>query len=280
MQRGHFGVAAAVVVPVLFLLAGVAGAQDSNEKLIKYYRKKANIPPATAVSVKESKDSPISGVKQGKMTVGTQEVGFISSADGRYVVFGELEDVTVDPSKAIMAKIQLEGEAFKGPKDAPITIVEYSDFQCPFCARGYNTIEQEVLTAYPGKIKFYYKHLPLPFHNWAEPGSIAMECVKKQSPEAGWKVYEKFFADQKSITAENVKDKALEYAGSGVDKAKYTECYDKKETLDTVRAHKAEAASLGISGTPSFVVNGRLVKGAQPAQSFKAVIDDELASAK
>jgi protein-disulfide isomerase len=108
-----------------------------------------------------------------------------------------------------------------------------------------------------------------------------MECVKKQDPEAGWKVYEKMFEDQKSLTVDNIKAKTLEYAGADkIDKTKFDECYDKKETLAKVRADKAEASTLGISGTPSFVVNGRLVKGAQPADKFKAVIDDELASSK
>jgi protein-disulfide isomerase len=142
------------------LMAEPVGAQgDPNEKLIKYYRKKMDVPPTTAVTVKDSKDSPLGGAKQGTLQVGTpprvQMVTFTSSADGRYVIFGEVDDVTVDPSKAVMAKIDLKDEPFKGPADATVTIVEYSDFQCPFCAKGYTTIEKEVLPAYPGKVKFY-----------------------------------------------------------------------------------------------------------------------------
>jgi len=88
------------------------------------------------------------------------------------------------------------------------------------------------------------------------------------------------FKQQKSVNLQNVKAKTVEFAGEGIDKAKLESCFDNKETLAAVRAQKAEAARLGITGTPSFVVNGRLVKGAQPAAKFKAIIDDELASAK
>jgi protein-disulfide isomerase len=261
-----------------------AGADEGHEKLIQYYRKKANIAPALPITVKDVKDAPIPGAKMGVLQLGapprSQDVTFLSSADGRYVVFGEIDDTTVDPSKAVMQKIALENEAFKGPADATVTIVEYSDFQCPFCEKGYSIVEKEVMPGYPGKVKFYYKHLPLPFHPWAEPAAIAQECVKLQSADAGWDVYKGYFDKQKEITVANVKDKAVEFAGGKIDMDKFNKCYDGKETAAKVSAHKAEAASLGITGTPSFVINGRMLKGAQPADKFKAIIDDELAPPK
>lgn len=285
MQFHRLALAAGALYVAGLLSAGLAVAQGTDtDALVQYYRKKAQLSPSTPVTVGAVKDSPIPGAKQGKLSIGTpprvKTVAFTGSADLRYVVFADVEDITIDPAKAVMDKIDLTEIDWKGPADAPVTIIEYSDFQCPFCAKGYNIIENEVLPAYEGKVRFAYKHLPLPFHNWAEPGSIAMECIRRQSPEAAWKVYDEMFKQQKAVNLENVKAKALEFAGEGIDKAKYDSCYDKKETVQAVRAQKAEAASLGITGTPSFVVNGRLVKGAQPAAKFKAVIDDELASAQ
>lgn len=264
------------------LLAFVGTARaDDNETLVKYYRKKNNLPPSAAITVSDVKDSTIKGAKQGTLNVGGQKVGFVASPDLRYVVFGELDDVTIDPSKAVMDKISLAGEPFKGGKDAKVTIVEYSDFQCPFCTKGYNTIENEVLKSYGDKVKFYYKHYPLPFHPWAEPAAIAYECLKEQNPEAAWAAYKGYFENQKDVTPENVKDKGIEYAGDKkFDKAKYEDCVTNKKTKAKIDKNKAEAASLGISGTPSFVINGRQLKGAQPPDRFKAVIDDELSSAK
>jgi protein-disulfide isomerase len=260
-------------------LSGALAADT--DALVKYYRKKTNLPPAQAVTVSDVKDSPIKGAKQGVLQVGGQKVTFIASPDLRYVVFGEIDDVTVDPSKAVMEKISLKGEPFKGGKDAKVTIIEYSDFQCPFCTKGYNTIEKEVLPQYGDKVRFYYKHLPLNFHPWAEPAAIAYECLKQQDPSAAWAVYQGFFENQKDVNPTNVKEKAIAFiADKKIDKAKFDDCYDNKKTLAKVNADKAEAAALGITGTPSFVINGRQVKGAQPADRFKAVIDDELASAK
>ena len=264
------------------LVAGSAVmAAAADEQLIKYFRKKANVPPAQEVKVSGVKDSAVKGLKEGTLDVGGRKVPFVMSADGRYAVFASLEDVTSDPSKAVMEKISLKGEPFKGGANAKVTIVEYSDFQCPFCSRGYATIENEVLKTYGDKVKFYYKNFPLAFHKWAEPGAIAVECAKDQKAEAYWKLYAGMFEQQQQITPENVKEKSLALLeGTGIDKKKWEECYDGKKTADRVKAQMAEGQSVGVSGTPGFIINGRLVSGAQPFATFKAIIDDELASAK
>lgn len=261
------------------------GPAPDTETLVKYYRKKANVPPTQAVSVAEVKDSPIPGVKQGTLQIGTppqvRSIPFTMSADGRYVAFAAVEDVTVDPAKAVMAKIDLKDEPFKGPADAKVTIVEYSDFQCPFCARAYTTLEEQVLKQYGDKVKFYFKHFPLGFHPWAEPASMAVECAGRQKTEAYWKLYDWYFQNQSQVNVQNVKEKAWEVLGPlGIDKAKFDACYDNKETQAEVKAEMSEGQSLGVTGTPSFVINGRLLVGAVPFEQFQAIIDDELASAK
>jgi protein-disulfide isomerase len=277
------------------LLAGCGGSSQTaptqqtggsdNSKLISYYRKKANVPPNQKLSVSGLKDTAIPGVKEGSIQIGEgaggQSVPFTQSADGRYAIFAAVEDVTADPGKAVMQKIALKDEPSKGPADAKVVIVEYSDFQCPFCSRGYATVEKQVLPQYTDKVRFYYKHYPLPFHPWAEPGAIAAECAKQQKPDAFWKVYSGLFENQSQITADNVKAKSTEFmADTGVDMNAWNDCYDNKKTLPQVKAQMAEGSSVGIRGTPGFIINGRLVSGAQPFESFKNIIDDELASAK
>ena len=260
--------------------ATTASAQLGNEELVKYYKKKAQLAPTVVVEVTNVSESPLGG-EQGLLTIGSgarkSKVAFLRSADGRYVVFGDVEDITVNPAAKVMAKINLEDLEWKGPDDAPVTIIEYSDFQCPFCAKGYKIIEEEVLPAYEGKVRFTYKHLPLGFHKWAEPASVAMECARRQDPAAAWRIYDEMFAQQRAVNEANVKEKSIEFAGEGIDAEKFNTCYDNNETLELVRAQTAEARSLGITGTPSFVVNGQIVKGAQPAAKFKAIIDGELA---
>jgi protein-disulfide isomerase len=250
------------------------------KSLTQYYRRKANVPPAAHLEVKNLKDSPIQGAKSGVLAGTGRDVGFVVSNDGRYAVFGELEDLTADPFAGVMKKISLTDAPFKGPANAKVTIVEYSDFQCPFCARGYQTMENQVLKEYGDKVRFTYKNFPLPMHPWAEPAAIAAECALEQKPEAFWKLYNYYFQNQREITPQNVKDKSLEaLKDDGIDAAKFGDCVDNKKTLNKVKADQAEGSSVGVNGTPAFIINGRLVSGAQPFENFKAVIDDELARA-
>src|SRR5262245_39981883 len=267
------------------LLASASLAGATEEQLIKYYRKKANVAPALKVAVTGLKDSPVKGLKEGTLEVGegqsVRKVPFAASADLRYAMFSGVEDVTADPAKAVMEKITLKGEPFMGGANAKVTIVEWSDFQCPFCSKAYATVENQVLKEYGDKVKFYFKHYPLPFHPWAEAGAIAAECAKQQKTDAFWVVYKGLFEGQAGITADNVKQKVTEMlASSNLDMTKFNDCFDNKKPLPEVKAQMAEGSSVGISGTPGFIINGRLVSGAQPFENFKNIIDDELASAK
>ena len=277
----RFAVAALFVVTS----ATLASAQ-SEDALIKYFRKKNNLPPTANVTITGLKDSAnFKGSKEGTLNVagpqGTKATPFIASPDLKFVVIGEVLDTSVDPAKAVMAKINVAGEPFKGAKDAKVTIVEYSEFQGPFCKRGFDTIENQVLKNYEGKVKFYFKQFPLPFHPWAMPAAIASECAKAQKPEAYWKLYESYFNHQAEVNPQNVKEKAQEYLkDSGIDMAKWGTCYDNKETQAKVQAQNDEGKSLGVTGTPAFFINGRMLVGAQPFEQFKNVIDDELASAQ
>ena len=263
-----------------------AAADTPEETLAKYYRKKNNVPAQAKVTVQGLKDSTnFKGSKEGTVAIGegpgAKTIGFVASPDLKWVVFGDIVDTSVDPAKLVMQKIDLKTEPFEGAKDAKVVIVEYSDFQCPFCKRGYDTIETQVLKQYEGKVKFYFMNFPLPFHPWAMPGAIAAECAKVQKPEAYWKLYDAFFTHQAEVNPQNVKDKATEFLkDSGIDMAKWNTCYDGKETAAKVNAQHDQGASLGVTGTPAFVINGRMLVGAQPFEQFKNVIDDELANAK
>lgn len=283
-MKAHVQWSRLVVVAVLAGMASATAAladDAANQKIIEYYRRKSNLPPEVTASISNITDSKIPGAKQATLTLSrggqSQTTQVIMSADGRYVVFGEVEDVNSDPFKAIAAKIKIDGSPIKGPKDAPVTIVEYSDFQCPYCARAHQTIANQVMKEYDGKVRLVYKNFPLGFHKWAEPAGIAGECAFDQDPDSFWKLYDYLFDNQQQITPENVKAKSEEaLKGTKVDMAKWADCYDNKKTLDRVKADMAEGQSVGVTGTPAFLINGRKISGAQPFQNFKAIIDDEL----
>ncbi len=271
----------AIATSATWRVAPARAADDAaTKKLIEYYRRKANVPPSAQVEVTDLKPAKIKGAKSGVLKVGPQQVQFLLSDDGRYAMFGEMEDLTADPFASVMSKINLKGKPVKGPANAKVTIVEYSDFQCPFCSRGYQTMETQVLKDYGDKVKFAYKNFPLPMHPWAEPAAVASECALQQKPEAFWQLYNYYFSNQRDITPQNLKDKSLEaLKDSGVDKDKFSDCLDNKKTLDLVKQDQQEGQSVGVNGTPAFIINGRLISGAQPYDNFKAVIDDELARA-
>lgn len=286
----------ALAAALLVLVGGVTSAFAQDEmanKIVDYYRLKANVPPGVEVKLTGIQDSKLPGIKSAtlQMSRGTQiqEIEILMSPDGKYAVFsgadrsgtvvGVVEDVSKNPFAEVAAKVEkvIGDRPFRGPKDAKVTIVEWSDYQCPYCSRAHATIANQVMKEYDGKVKLVYKNFPLAFHKWAEPAGIGAECAFQQEPAAFWILYDYYFDNQQQLTPENIKDKSIEaLAGSKVDQAKWTACYDGKETLDVVKKDMADGQSVGVTGTPAFFINGRRISGAQPFENFKAIIDDEL----
>jgi protein-disulfide isomerase len=165
--------------------------------------------------------------------------------------------------------------AAQGPKDAPITIVEYSDFECPYCSRGYRTI-QEVKEKYKGKIRFVFKHLPLDFHPMAMPAAQYFEAIALQSPEKAYKFHDYVFENQDKL--KTGKEKFLDEAArkAGADLAKVKTDMKSDTVMKRIEADMEEAKQFGISGTPGFIINGVSLRGAYPADKFAEIIDRQL----
>ncbi len=159
----------------------------------------------------------------------------------------------------------------KGPKSAPITIVEFSDFQCPYCIQAEKTVE-EVLKAYPDKIRLVYRDFPLPMHPLAPKAAEASHCAETQGKY--WEMHDKMFAADGKIEVPDLKKYAREV---GMDGDKFDKCLDGGEMAKAVKEHQDAGSKLGVTGTPAFFINGRALTGAQPIEEFKAIIDAELA---
>ncbi|MDP3697991.1 MAG: thioredoxin domain-containing protein [Nanoarchaeota archaeon] len=166
-----------------------------------------------------------------------------------------------------------EEEKVKGDKDAPVTIVEWSDFECPFCARFYEqtlpSIEEEYIKT--GKVKFVYAHFPLGFHANAQKAAEAAECAGEQGKY--WEMHDLLFAQGVQGGAAGFKQYAKNL---GLNTAKFDACLDSGAMAAEVQKDMADGAAVGIQGTPGFLINGKLVSGAQPFAVFKQVIDAEL----
>ena len=169
-------------------------------------------------------------------------------------------------------------ESFRGTKGGPITLVEYSDFQCPFCTRGFQTV-QELMNKYPGKIQFVYKHLPLSFHQQAMLASQYYEAIRLQDEKKAFKFHDELFANQSKIKkGDAYLNKAAKQVGADMDKLKKDIESDKVKKR--IEADMEEAAKFGMQGTPGFLLNGIPVRGAYPADYFVGIIEKLKAKGK
>ncbi len=231
----------------------------------------------TIVSVAELEDAELTGMKKSSFPTRRDnfQMPIIVSDDGRYLLVSEVYDTTIDAHEETMKKISLNDVPTKGFKNAKVTVVEYSDFQCPFCKRGKDMLI-DILKSYKGKIKIVYKQMPLPNHNWARQASIASICAYQQENEKFWGFHDMVFDNQQNIKLENAKETFNNYArGLGLDVKQFDSCLNSKESMTKVENEMAEAKSIGISSTPTFVVNGIMVSGAD-TERLKSAIETKL----
>ncbi len=159
-----------------------------------------------------------------------------------------------------------------GDKDARITIIEYSDFQCPYCAKAEETI-QELLKKYGKDIRLVYKQYPLSFHKEAFKASEASLCANEQSNDFFWKLHHEMFDDPRHLKVGELKGKAERL---GMNKKQFSDCINSEKYMAQVNADIAEGNQFGVSSTPIFFINGIIVKGAKPFSEFEKIILEEL----
>lgn len=181
--------------------------------------------------------------------------------------------------KAPEVLVSPDDDPFKGPEDAPVIIIEFSDFQCPFCERFYNATLNSLLKNYEGKVKFVYRDFPISsIHPHAQKAAEAGECAHEQG--AFWKMHDKIFENQEvwsSVGPPEFKKYAREI---GLDAAKFDSCLDSGKYKDEVEKDLKDGTAAGVTGTPTFFINGQRLVGAQPLSAFVSMIDAELAKAK
>jgi protein-disulfide isomerase len=175
--------------------------------------------------------------------------------------------ITLEPPRLTVADA---GRPAKGPASAPVQIIEFSDFECPFCLRANPTIVQ-VLSAYGDRVRLVYRHYPLPNHPNARPAAEASACAQEQG--RFWDYHDRLFANQSRLTTADLKQHAAEL---GLDAGPFNACVDSRKYQKDVDADIEAANAAGVKGTPAFFINGRPLSGAQPLENFRRIIDDEL----
>lgn len=168
--------------------------------------------------------------------------------------------------------VKVGNAPFSGGASAKVEVVEFSDFQCPFCARAAEILRQ-IKKKYGSKVKVAFKQFPLPFHSQAKDAAIAALCANEQNTKYFWAMHDAMFADQSKLKIEDLKATAKKI---GVDSKTFDECLDNKKYAAQVDKDMEEGKNNGVKSTPTFYVNGQQVTGAQPLEVFSEIIDSEL----
>ncbi len=241
------------------LLADIKPAEVTDADAEAFYEKnKAQMPP-------RPKEQLIPQIKQYLQAQGQQQARdkFYETLEAKYKVDYLLEPMRVE--------VAATGPAKGGPAGAPVTIVEFSDFQCPFCGRVTPTL-QEVVSKYGSKVRLVFRQFPLPMHSNAAKAAEAAECANDQGKF--WEMHDAMFKDQGALAVDSLKTKAA--AIPGINAAAFNSCLDSGKDQPLVQADMKAGNKAGVNGTPAMFINGRFISGAVSADELSKIIDDEL----
>jgi protein-disulfide isomerase len=232
--------------------------------------------PTVTWKVTDIRPSEVPGLAEVSVVItnaqGSNQNRLLVSSDGKHAVSGEILPFGAKPFEDARSKLEkgVSGPA-KGPAKAAVTIVEFSDMQCPHCAKAAPVIDQ--LLALEPEAHFVFQNFPLPMHNWAEKAAGYVDCVGRASNDAVWKFIQKTFEAQANITEANADEKLKAVATeSGANGDEIAACAAKPDTKARVEASLALGKSVGVTGTPLFI-NGRNVPGGEPVELLKKIVD-------
>jgi protein-disulfide isomerase len=188
-----------------------------------------------------------------------------------------MSDMTKDPLAESRSQIQMKDAPSLGDPKAAVTLVEYSDFECPVCRNLHDVLRDNILPKYSGKVRVVFKDFPIEqLHPWARTAAIAGRCVYQQNPTAFWKMYDFIYDNQEIISAANAWTKMLDYAAkSGLEAETFKACMASPEAGEAVNTSRANGQLLDVNSTPTVFVNGRRIVGAD-AHLLQQYINYEL----
>ena len=241
----------------------VAEVNDATAK--KFYDDNKNKIPAlkTAGSYDKIKDRLIAALRQRDAQQQHEQLLARLRKDSDAKILLEPPRINVNLSAA--------GHPALGPKNAPVTMIEFGDFQCPFCKRSEDAVKA-VHEKYGDKVRLVFMDFPLSFHPHAMPAANAARCAGAQ--DKFWQYHDALFADQSKLEPADLKATAKTL---GLDTAKFNACFDKNQYSQAIQKDLDEGHKLNVTGTPTFFIDGREIVGAEPTENFETIIDEELA---
>jgi len=239
--------------------------------------------PQIEVEISDPQPSDLDGFSivnvRGSAGQAFQAASFYVSADGKNILRATVYDIDQNPFYKDFERIDTSASPAMGTAGAPVRLVLFTDFQCPFCRQEAEMLRDNLIKTYPDQVRLYFKDYPLSaIHPWAKDAAIAGRCVYRQSEDAFWEFHDAMFAAQKEITVSNLPAKIGELTGalSGIDALQLNRCIENKETEKEIDASIAEARALDLNSTPTLFINGRKITQQLPWANLKQVIDFEL----
>jgi protein-disulfide isomerase len=248
-----------------------------------YLRHLYAIGPNVQLTVSVPKESEVPGLLETTVDVkdgeNTQSAKFYVSKDGKYLVRGDVSDLSKDPLAETRARIQMKDAPSLGDSKALVTLVEFSDFECPVC-RSLHDVLRGMLPNYP-QVRVVFKDFPLEqLHPWARTAALAGHCAYQQDPKAFWKVYDAIYDQQEVISASNAWSKMTDFAAdAGLNSDAFKACMASPEAGAAVDASRTNGQELEVNSTPTVFVNGRRLVGADP-HALEQYIQYEIARQK
>jgi protein-disulfide isomerase len=258
----------------------------THEKIINYIRDRFTIPTTVKVTMTDLRDTAYPDFFVTTVTLDDgkdkRTQALFVSKNMRYLVEGSLFNLGGDPRADIVRLISLKDQPSQGPENAPVTLVEYSDLECPVCARMQEELEKEIVPKYGNKLRVVFKEYPLvAIHDWAQAAAIAAQCTYQLDPSKYVDFRSAVYKNQESMNGDHARDLLLHIAAeAGVDNMKLAACIDAKDSLPRVEANMREADALGVAQTPTSFINGKTLVGAPPAADIEKIIDEILREGK
>ncbi len=200
------------------------------------------------------------------------------SKDGSHIILGDAWDVNKNPFQSNLDKLKTDAQPTFGPAGAPVTLIVFSDFQCPVCKEEAQVLRQNLAKTFPDKVRVYFKDFPLDsIHNWARQAALAGRCVYKQNPQKFWDYFDWAYENQQTIGADNFSSKFQTFAAEkGLDGMQLGRCMDNKATEAELNKEVDEGRSLMVAATPTIFLNGRKLEGSVPWQGLEQLINLEI----
>ena len=262
----------------------VAADPPRDAALKLFLQKHFKIPNPDLIKFGAPVETPIKGVLARPLVVSNDQGQSISTTlfydkNASKAIIGQYLDLGAEPwGRMNMSGVHVNDNPSLGPADAPITIVEFADFECPFCAHAFSVLETMVNTTHRGQIKVVFKNYPLNVHPWAVKAAEAAECARLQNPAAFWEFARYFYTNQGSINPKNVQEHIdKQTAKLGLDAPSLKACMDSPAASDKVKQDQADGNAIKVTSTPTFFVNGIPVVGLPDGKVLDFVIASELA---